>query len=103
MTVTFNGKPINLPPTDPISVYPCIRCGSENIKLWDCGYSSFNPGGGKCVECGREVQDMVSCMPTPQELANIWNGSNDKTKRISRIESEIVLLKKELIELRKRK
>ena len=34
------------------AILPCKKCGSTDIKLYDCGYSSFNCGGGKCQRCG---------------------------------------------------
>jgi len=32
----------------------CIKCGSDDIKVHDCGYSSFNCGSAKCRNCGNE-------------------------------------------------
>ena len=34
----------------------CIKCGSDDIKVYDCGYSSFNCGGAKCNNCGNETK-----------------------------------------------
>lgn len=52
---------------------PCKKCGSKNIKLWDCGYSSFNPGGGRCLDCKFEVEGEAGCSPSQDDLVAIWN------------------------------
>ena len=31
---------------------PCPKCSGRNIKFSDCGYTIFNPGEGKCLDCG---------------------------------------------------
>ncbi len=62
---------------------PCKKCGCKEITLWDCGYSSFNPGGGKCNKCGFRVKDEAGCLPTAKMLEAIWNrgqGLIDKEK-----------------------
>ena len=65
-----------------VKLKPCKGCGSKNIELWDCGYSSFNPGGGRCKDCGFEVKDEAGCMPTEASLASIWNfGQKPTTKK----------------------
>jgi len=58
---------------------PCKQCGSAKIELWDCGYSSFNPGGGRC-ENGHKVSGEVGCMPKPADLAKIWNDGQKPTE-----------------------
>ena len=30
---------------------PCPKCGSENLNIGDCGYSSFNAAWVRCEEC----------------------------------------------------
>lgn len=59
-------------------IKPCKKCGSSKIELWHCGYSSFNPGGGKC-ECGHEVKGEAGCLPTQEDLARIWNAGQAET------------------------
>ena len=56
-----------------VKLKPCKKCGSKNIRLWDCGYSSFNPGGGECLKCHATVKGEAGCLPTSATLASIWN------------------------------
>jgi len=64
-------------------IKPCKKCGSKDIKFWDCGYSSFNPGGGECEDCGFKVKGEAGCLPTDTGLVRIWNNGqrlNDNEK-----------------------
>lgn len=72
-----------------IHVAPCLECGSADILLSDCGYSSFNVGGGKCKSCGHEVTKTVGTFPTMEGLASIWNTANDITTLIRLEEDKI--------------
>jgi hypothetical protein len=72
-----------------IHLNPCIKCGSTDILLWDCGYSSFNPGGGKCLGCGRKVKAILGCMVTDEDLSRVWNRDNDIDKSIRKIEEKL--------------
>jgi len=56
-----------------LKVEPCPRCGNEGIELFNCGYSSFNPGGGRCPDCGFEVQEYVSWNDGDGAMAKVWN------------------------------
>lgn len=38
--------------TRKIYVYPCVKCGCDDIEIYNCGYSSFNCAGGKCKNAG---------------------------------------------------
>lgn len=58
----------------------CKKCGSTNIKLWNCGYSSFNPGGGECKDCGAQAKGETGCLPTQEHLAKIWNDAQQPTE-----------------------
>ncbi len=54
----------------------CIECGSTDIKIWDCGYSSFNVGGAKCNKCGNETElKCCGCFPE-EEIIRSWNNAN---------------------------
>jgi hypothetical protein len=57
---------------------PCKVCGSRKITLWDCGYSSFNPGGGRC-ENGHEGKGEAGCSPNDNMLADLWNEAQKPT------------------------
>lgn len=83
-----------------IHVAPCLECGNTDIMLSDCNYSSFNKGGGKCKKCGHEVSASVGTFPTMDELAAIWNASNDiptliraEEAKIAEAEARIAALK----------
>jgi hypothetical protein len=49
----------------------CIKCGSDDIKVWDCGYSSFNCGGAKCRKCGNE--NKVNHNEGIDDVIDSWN------------------------------
>lgn len=56
---------------------PCRKCGSTDIKLWECGYTTFNPGGAECRGCGHEVK-LKDCGVGPGQhcidtVARAWN------------------------------
>ncbi len=83
-----------------IHVTPCLACGSTNILLSDCNYSSFNRGGGECQSCGHQAFAMVGSNPTMDTLAGIWNASNDifflireEENKIAEAEKRIAFLK----------
>lgn len=86
-----------------IKVSSCLKCGSDDITIYDCGYSSFNVGGGKCNKCGNEVSDTVDCLPSKKRLVSIWNSKNDLDFLINNKELEIEKNKKELEELKSKK
>lgn len=77
--------------SDQPKILPCKKCGSANIELSDCGYSSFNPGGGKCLNCGSKVYGEAGCMPDKETLAAIWNAGQTLTA-----EEELALIDKAL-------
>ena len=60
-----------------VKFLPCRKCGSTDISIHDCGYSSFNPGSIKCDSCGHfvKVNDVDSLHPEFY-LIKCWN--NDK-------------------------
>ncbi len=53
---------------------PCKKCGSTDIALDDCNYSSFNIGGGKCRKCGNESHGGVGTFPSHDSLVSNWNA-----------------------------
>ncbi|MFC4236391.1 hypothetical protein ACFOY8_14395 [Thalassospira xianhensis] len=63
--------------TREIHVASCIKCGSDDVQITDCGYSSFNMGGGTCKSCKHSVSDSCDISPSKDELARIWNKKND--------------------------
>jgi hypothetical protein len=65
---------------------PCKICGSRNITLWDCGYSSFNPGGGRC-ENGHEGKGECGCLADDATRARVWNAAQKLTP-MERLQAE---------------
>lgn len=73
-----------------VYVAPCIKCGSSDIRIYDCGYPSFNCGGGECRKCGNKVTaTSLECDPSIDVLAAIWNGENDIASLIAEAEKNI--------------
>lgn len=58
-------------------VCSCIKCGSENIKIFDYGYWQGNSGGGQCLDCGFSSIEPCSYSPSLEEKIEIWNNEND--------------------------
>lgn len=57
-----------------LPVKPCIKCGKSDIKLWDCGYSSFNVCGINCNSCDRKLSRIGDY--TEEQLVEYWNSVN---------------------------
>lgn len=81
-----------------VYVAPCIKCGSDDIQLYDYGYNAPNIGGGRCKACKHEAtRNIASIFPTVSELAEVWNADNDKASLIkaakARIQKEQDLIK----------
>jgi len=49
----------------------CIKCGSDDIKVHDCGYSSFNCGGAVCKNCGNKKN--VTHNDGLDDVIKAWN------------------------------
>jgi len=52
----------------------CKKCGSKDIELFDYGYGTYNPYGGKCKKCDYVVTEI--CGPwvvTDVEKEAAWN------------------------------
>lgn len=74
--------------TRKVEVYPCIKCGSENIEIYNCGYSSFNCAGGKCKKCGHKVETHADWDAKDSYLIASWNLENDPSVLIERLNNE---------------
>ena len=63
-----------------MKIQPCKKCNSTDIKLYDCGYSSFNCGGGTCRNCGFIVTvSTLRVFPTQRDLTVVWNDGQKPT------------------------
>ena len=71
----------------------CIKCGSDDIKVYDCGYSSFNCGSAKCNNCGNE-KNVNNNEGTDAVIRN-WNSHNPI------VEDYIKLLNKRIVQYKK--
>lgn len=89
--------------TRKIKVYPCIKCGSENIEIYNCGYSSFNCAGGKCKRCGYTVETHASWDVKKSSLIKAWNKENDPSVLIERLDKERLKIIDEIKRLKKLK
>lgn len=77
---------------------PCIECGGIDIKILNCGYSSFNAGHAKCRGCGREInENNFDDGPSGDlYLVKCWNKANPTKKQ------QVVLLGKEIPRMEQR-
>lgn len=87
--------------TRKIKVYPRIKCGSENIKIYNCGYSSFNCAGGECKRCGHTVETNANWDVTESSLIKAWNKENDPSVLIERLDKERLKIVDEIKRLKK--
>ena len=59
-----------------VYVAPCIKCGRDEIKIGDCGYSSFNVSFAEC-KCGNKHTWSCGDSPDFSWIAKEWNKHND--------------------------
>lgn len=80
----------------------CINCGSDDIDINDCGYSSFNVAYGKCKNCNNEVL-ITNCSwnISKDEIIKSWNNENDPEILKLKYENEILILQKKIKKLPK--
>jgi translation initiation factor 2 beta subunit (eIF-2beta)/eIF-5 len=80
-----------------IEYVPCIKCGSEDLKFWNCGYSSFNVGGVTCNNCKNEVQTKGIDWNAPDsDLIPRWNENNDPKILIEKYQKGINTLQRKI-------
>lgn len=80
--------------TKEIEVEPCIKCGSDDIQIYDGGESAFNYAVGKCKKCKHEITWDVGCLPSMEELVKHWNKFNNIDVAIDVLDIEIMELHK---------
>lgn len=61
---------ITRPGTEKLTIAACPCCGGE-IHVWDCGYSSFNPGGADCKQCLRKWK--LGYVDNRWDAGLLWN------------------------------
>lgn len=84
-----------------INVYPCVKCGCDDIEIYNCGYSSFNCAGGKCKKCGHTIETGASWNAKDTELIKAWNRGNDPDVLIEKLQNDKRAIAEEIKRLRK--
>ncbi len=78
-----------------VEVLPCVKCGSDDIDLHDCGYSTFNVAYGRCRNCKNEVKlSPAPCNLDMELLAKSWNEANDPKILRLKYEQQIIEIQK---------
>lgn len=74
-------------------VAPCPECGGE-VRVTDCGYTTFNVGSAECLSCGSKVK-----LPSPNDREDaicLWNVyAKSKSDQALRAELDKRLRKRE--------
>lgn len=74
--------------------HACLGCGCREVFVWDCGYTTFNPGGVACVNCHSLIK--IEFFVSIKEALKKWNEVNPLAEvRVKEIESRIEELRKE--------
>jgi hypothetical protein len=73
-----------------IEYAPCIKCGCDEVKFVNCGYSSFNVGYGECTKCNHSVKCDIDWNSPDSEIIRYWNRENDPVQLIQTYEREII-------------
>ena len=87
-----------------IPINRCIKCGSEDIEISNCGYSSFNCGTGKCNSCGNKVPSTNGSWSNNDWIIREWNDRNPlKDEELRRLEEKLKKTKEKIKEVKARK
>jgi ribosomal protein L37E len=87
-----------------VEILPCIKCGSEKVEIWNCGYSSFNVAGGLCKSCGHGEEWKGADWNEPERnISEFWNRRNNPDILIAEYQQEIAKHQEAISELRKMK
>ena len=91
--------------TKSLLIYPCIKCGNDDIEIYNCGYNSFNRAGGRCNKCENKVETYKDRNVEDGALIEAWNTRNNPTLAIERLTKELKQkqegVRKEIKRLRK--
>ena len=81
-------------------IKPCPVCGSENIEISDCGYSSFNVGWGRCKSCDfQETVKPCGCFPK-DEIISYWNSRCLNYPKVYKAIRKLTVAERRLLHLR---
>jgi hypothetical protein len=85
-----------------VNVSPCVKCGCDDIEIYNCGYSSFNCAGGKCKnpKCGHKVETGAYWNVEDSVLIAAWNKRNDPDVLIRELENKKENIDKEISRLK---
>jgi len=84
-----------------MQVRSCVRCGSTNIEIYDCGYSSFNAGHACCRECSYLVN--ITNHNNEEDVIRKWNAERARLRhRINDMGKEIEAIEKMLADDKER-
>ena len=83
--------------TQSMRFVPCIKCGSEDVKFEDCGFSTFNPYLATC-KCGNRVKEMDTSI---RSIVKKWNAENDPNILLEAANSKMDALRLEVKRLKK--
>lgn len=84
-----------------VYIYPCVKCGCDDIDIYNCGYSSFNCAGGKCNKCGNKIETGAYWNAKDSELIKAWNRGNNPEILIEKLQSDKQAIAEEIKRLRK--
>ena len=79
-----------------IEYAPCIKCGCDEVRFVNCGYSSFNVGYGECTKCNHTVECNLDWNSPDSEIIRYWNRENDPVQLIQSYEREIRVLNEKI-------
>lgn len=83
-----------------LEILPCIECGSDNISLHNCGYTTFNVITGTCSDCGIKYDLDASWEDeTRESMIRCWNKLNDPNAMIKYLYDEMEEKRKKIIEI----
>lgn len=70
-------------------IKPCFECGSKNIIIRDCNYSSFNCGYVECSKCGLKHESSCGIMDDAEkDLIKSWNSRMTNLEKSAKTKEE---------------
>lgn len=73
-----------------LEILPCPFCNGE-IKVSDCGYTTFNPGQAKCDKCNKKWK--MGYVKNQWEVGLKWNKAQPFLKEINDLQERLDILK----------
>lgn len=80
----------------------CLACGSTDIQIFNCGYSSFNVAGGKCRKCNRECSGDLSWSASDDQCISLWNRCNNPNTELEKLIKERAFLNHRISSMRRK-